>query len=79
VADYIQFFPGQAGGQAISDALFGLVSPGGRVPISVPYSVGTLPAFYKYVSSPSSLGSVLTHEATNPPFLEITWIFLIIQ
>ncbi|CAI7588247.1 unnamed protein product [Penicillium pancosmium] len=43
------FFPGQAGGQAISDALFGLVSPGGRVPISVPYSVGTLPAFYNHV------------------------------
>lgn len=43
----LQFFPGQSGGQAISDVLFGTINPGGRVPISVPYNVGTLPAFYK--------------------------------
>lgn len=42
-----QFFPGQSGGQAISDVLFGTMNPGGRVPISVPYNAGTLPAFYK--------------------------------
>ncbi|KAJ5382055.1 beta-glucosidase [Penicillium cataractarum] len=41
------FFPGQSGGKAISNVLFGLANPGGRVPISVPNSVGTLPAFYK--------------------------------
>ncbi|KAJ7096569.1 glycoside hydrolase family 3 protein [Mycena belliarum] len=42
------FFPGQAGGQAISDVLFGLFNPGGRVPLSVPYDVGTLPVYYNY-------------------------------
>ncbi|KAK7053734.1 glycoside hydrolase family 3 protein, partial [Favolaschia claudopus] len=42
------FFPGQSGGQAIADVLFGLFNPGGRVPLSVPYSVGTLPAYYNY-------------------------------
>lgn len=42
-----QFFPGQSGGQAIADVLFGTMNPGGRVPISVPYNAGTLPAFYK--------------------------------
>ncbi|OQE23653.1 hypothetical protein PENSTE_c008G07139 [Penicillium steckii] len=45
------FFLGQSGGKAISDALFGVISPGGRVPISVPYSVGSLPAFYNYKPS----------------------------
>jgi hypothetical protein len=45
----IQFFGGQAGGQAISDALFGITNPGGRVPLSVPYNVGTLPISYKQV------------------------------
>lgn len=40
------FFPGQSGGQAISDVLFGEFNPGGRVPISVPFSEGTLPSFY---------------------------------
>ncbi|KAJ7342621.1 glycoside hydrolase family 3 protein [Mycena albidolilacea] len=42
------FFPGQSGGQAISDVLFGLFNPGGRVPLSVPYDVGTLPVYYNY-------------------------------
>jgi hypothetical protein len=40
------FFPGPAGGQAITDVLFGEFNPGGRIPISVPFSVGTLPSFY---------------------------------
>ncbi|KAF7331409.1 Glycoside hydrolase family 3 protein [Mycena kentingensis (nom. inval.)] len=42
------FFPGQSGGQAISNVLFGLFNPGGRVPISVPYDAATLPAYYNY-------------------------------
>ncbi|KAE8443991.1 hypothetical protein EG329_001120 [Mollisiaceae sp. DMI_Dod_QoI] len=42
------FFPGQSGGQAVSDVLFGVVNPGGRVPLTVPRSVGTLPVFYHY-------------------------------
>jgi hypothetical protein len=42
------FFPGQQGGQAISDVLFGVVNPGGRVPISVPRHIGTLPVYYWY-------------------------------
>ncbi|KAJ7165677.1 glycoside hydrolase family 3 protein [Mycena crocata] len=42
------FFPGQSGGQAISDVLFGLFNPGGRVPLSVPYDAATLPVYYNY-------------------------------
>ncbi|KAI0096245.1 glycoside hydrolase family 3 protein [Nemania sp. FL0031] len=42
------FFPGQAGGQAIADALFGTVNPGGRMPVSVPRHVGQLPIYYNY-------------------------------
>jgi len=42
------FFPGLAGGQAITDVLFGEFNPGGRIPISVPRSVGTLASFYSY-------------------------------
>jgi len=42
------FFPGLAGGQAITDVLFGEFNPGGRIPITVPRSVGTLPNFYSY-------------------------------
>ncbi|KAF2087806.1 glycoside hydrolase family 3 protein [Saccharata proteae CBS 121410] len=42
------FFPGQMGGQAITDVLFGDFNPGGRVPLSVPRHVGQLPVFYDY-------------------------------
>ncbi|KAI0187710.1 glycoside hydrolase family 3 protein [Xylaria flabelliformis] len=42
------FFPGQAGGQAIADILFGKVGPGGKMPVSVPRSVGQLPVYYNY-------------------------------
>ncbi|KAJ6571466.1 family 3 glycoside hydrolase [Mycena capillaripes] len=45
------FFPGQSGGQAISDVLFGLFNPGARVPLSVPFDVGTLPVYYNYKAS----------------------------
>ncbi|KAI0594827.1 glycoside hydrolase family 3 protein [Biscogniauxia sp. FL1348] len=40
------FFPGQCGGQAIADALFGAATPGGRMPVTVPRHVGQLPAYY---------------------------------
>lgn len=42
------FFPGQAGGQAIADILFGTVNPGARIPVSVPKHVGQLPTYYNY-------------------------------
>ena len=44
---FLQFFPGQSGGQAISDVIFGIVNPGGRQPLSVPFDAGTLPVYYK--------------------------------
>ncbi|KAI1490159.1 glycoside hydrolase family 3 protein [Biscogniauxia mediterranea] len=42
------FFPGQSGGQAIADVLFGTASPGGRMPVTVPRHVGQLPVYYNY-------------------------------
>jgi hypothetical protein len=45
------FFGGQAGGQAIADVLFGDFNPGARVPITVPWSVGQIPAYYNYKPS----------------------------
>jgi beta-glucosidase len=42
------WYPGQEGGRAIAGALFGDFSPGGKLTVSVPRSVGHLPAFYNY-------------------------------
>lgn len=40
------WYPGQEGGVAIADVLFGDYNPAGRLPISVPRSVGQLPVYY---------------------------------
>jgi hypothetical protein len=67
VADYssaviASFFNGQAYGSAVADALFGVTSPAGRLPSSLPGSVGQLPVFYSqfatgrqdYVNGPAA-------------------------
>jgi beta-glucosidase len=40
------WYLGQEGGTAIGEALFGEVNPGGKLPVSVPRSVGQLPVYY---------------------------------
>jgi beta-glucosidase len=40
--------PGERGGEAVADVLFGNYNPSGRLAISVPRSSGTLPSYYNY-------------------------------
>ncbi len=40
------WYPGQAGGSAIADVLLGNYNPAGRLPASIPRSVGQLPLYY---------------------------------
>jgi len=42
------FYLGEETGTALAEVLFGDVSPAGRLPVSVPRSVGTVPAYYNY-------------------------------
>jgi beta-glucosidase len=44
----LAWYPGEEGGNAIADALFGEVSPAGRLPFTVPRSLDQLPPFEDY-------------------------------
>ncbi len=43
--------PGEAGGEAVADVLFGDYNPTGRLAISIPRSSGQLPVYYNYKPS----------------------------
>ncbi|MDN3584546.1 glycoside hydrolase family 3 N-terminal domain-containing protein [Mucilaginibacter flavus] len=45
------WYPGEKGGAAIANILFGKVNPSGRLNMSVPQSTGHIPVFYNYVNS----------------------------
>jgi beta-glucosidase len=40
------WFPGTEGGDAVADALFGKIDPGGKLPMSFPRNVGQIPISY---------------------------------
>ncbi|MEO3406696.1 glycoside hydrolase family 3 N-terminal domain-containing protein [Mucilaginibacter sp. CAU 1740] len=45
------WYPGERGGNAIANILFGKVNPSGRLTVSIPQSTGHIPVFYNHVAS----------------------------
>jgi beta-glucosidase len=59
------WYLGQEGGVAMADVLFGDVDPGGKLPVTIPRSVGQLPIFYN--RKPSARRGYL-FDTTEPLF-----------
>jgi beta-glucosidase len=59
------WYVGEQGGNAIADVLFGDVNPGGKLPVTIPRSVGQLPMFYN--AKPSARRGYL-FDSTAPLF-----------
>lgn len=57
------WYPGQEGGNAIADVIFGDYNPAGRLPVSVPRSVGQLPVYY---NKRTPLGHDYVDESKDP-------------
>jgi beta-glucosidase len=47
-AAVLAWLPGEEGGPAIARTLFGAANPGGRLPVSLPRSVGQVPVYYNH-------------------------------
>ncbi|MCX7603147.1 MAG: glycoside hydrolase family 3 C-terminal domain-containing protein [Bryobacteraceae bacterium] len=45
------WLPGEKGGQAVAEVLFGEVNPGGRLPVTFPRHAGQLPVYYNHPPS----------------------------
>lgn len=46
-----QFYQSEAGGHALARVLYGDVNPSGKLSVSFPYDVGTLPIYYDHANS----------------------------
>jgi len=70
------WFSGTEGGNAIADVLFGDYNPSGKLPITVPRSVGQIPTYYNHLSigrpftpgKPGNYTSQYFDDTTGPLF-----------
>lgn len=63
------WYPGEQGGNALADALFGDANPGGKLTVTFPRDAGQLPSFYNY--KPSARRGYLFDDIT--PLYPFGW------
>jgi beta-glucosidase len=61
------WYPGQEGGAAIAEALFGMINPGAKLPVTVVRDAGYIPYFYNHKPS-SRRGYLFSDSAPLFPF-----------
>jgi beta-glucosidase len=61
------WYMGQATGEAVAEAIFGDINPGGKLPMSIPRSVGHIPVYYNYRPS-ARRGYLLDDVSALYPF-----------
>jgi len=69
-AAVLAWLPGEEGGEALARVLFGQVNPAGRLPVSLPRSVGQVPSYYNHRSGGGrsmALGDY-TEQSSRPLF-----------
>jgi len=65
------WYPGEQGGLAVADILFGNVNPSGKLSVSVPQSAGHIPTVYDY--KPSGRGYY--HQPGSPEYPGRDYVF----
>lgn len=58
------WYPGQKGGRAIADIVFGAVNPSGKLPVSIPRSSGQLPVYYNKKKTGNTQAPYVDEQAT---------------
>jgi beta-glucosidase len=61
----VQWYPGEQGGTALAEMLFGKINPSGKLNFSFPQSTGHLPCFFDYL--PSDRGFYHNPGSKNKP------------
>ncbi len=60
------WFPGEQGGRAVAEVLFGDTNPGGKLPVTFPKSVGQIPLYYNSLPSGSQRYIDMDREPLYP-------------